>query len=391
MRDFKKKGLRGQYGTEAMQEALLRLHGGASLKATSREFRIPRRTLRRHRDGEVESPGFIKLGRHSVLSEEHETLLVNHIQLMERALFGLNTIDVRKLAYSLAIDLNIKHPFNNESKIAGPDWLKLFLVRHQELSIRIPQATTLARATGFNRPQVDKFFTIFKKVLQDDFQVGISPDRIWNGDETGITNVQKPGKILATKGVRQVGKMTSAERGKTVTVMCAMSATGTYIPPFLIWPRQRMVATLMHGTPPGSTGIATPSGWMDSDTFLHWLEHFVKHAKPSKELPHILIVDGHHSHKTLQAIEYARDHGVIMITLPPHTTHKLQPLDRTFFKSLKSAYNRAADSWMSTNPGRRITFYEMGGIFGKAYVRCEFYCGIPHRFLFKLHGHWIMS
>ena len=98
--------------------------------------------------------------------------------------------------------------------------------------------------------------------------------------------------------------------------------------------------SLMHGTPPGSTGIATPSGWMDSDTFLHWLEH----AKPSKELPHILIVDGHHSHKTLQAIEYARDHGVIMITLPPHTTHKLQPLDRTFFKSLKSAYNRAADS-----------------------------------------------
>ena len=74
MRHFKKKGLRGQYGTEAMQEALLRLHRGASRKVTSREFGIPRRTLRRHRDGEVESPGIIKLGRHSVLSEEHETL-----------------------------------------------------------------------------------------------------------------------------------------------------------------------------------------------------------------------------------------------------------------------------------------------------------------------------
>ena len=42
-------------------------------------------------------------------------------------------------------------------------------------------------------------------------------------DETGITNVHKPGKIIAMKGKRQVSKMTSGVRGAIVTVVCAMS------------------------------------------------------------------------------------------------------------------------------------------------------------------------
>jgi len=41
----------------------------------------------------------------------------------------------------------------------------------------------------------------------------------------------------------------------------------------------------------------------------------------------------------------------------------------TFFKSLKSAYNRNADSWMVANPGKRISVYEIATIFGKAYLQ----------------------
>ena len=43
-------------------------------------------------------------------------------------------------------------------------------------------------------------------------------------DETGISNVHKPANIVATKGARAVGKMTSGEKGKTVTVICATNA-----------------------------------------------------------------------------------------------------------------------------------------------------------------------
>lgn len=164
-----------------------------------------------------------------------------------------------------------------------------------------------------------------------------------------------------------MSKMTSAERGATVTIVCAMSAAGQYLPPMMIWPRKRLPDALMRGAPPGSIGAVSDNGWTDSKLFVKWLLHFVEITKASKDSPHILIVDGHNSHKSLDAVDLAREHGIIMITLPPHCTHKMQPLDRTFFKSLKANYNRAADNYMTTHVGKRITFYEMAELFGRAY------------------------
>ena len=57
------------------------------------------------------------------------------------------------------------------------------------------------------------------------------------------------------------------------------------------------------------------------------------------------------------------------MSLPPHTTHKLQPPNCAFFKQLKSNYNQAADKWMRNHPGRPITVYKICGLFGEAYVR----------------------
>ncbi len=42
---------------------------------------------------------------------------------------------------------------------------------------------------------------------------------------------------------------------------------------------------------------------------------------------HLLIMDGHDNHVTLEAIEQAKEFGLDMITLPSHTSHTLQPLD----------------------------------------------------------------
>ena len=40
--------------------------------------------------------------------------------------------------------------------------------------------------------------------------------------------------------------------------------------------------------------------------------------------PQLLIVDGHSSHFTRGFLEYARDHNIHILCLPPHTTHALQ-------------------------------------------------------------------
>ena len=366
VRTYKRKSERASYGSEALGSALDAVQAGTAVRAASRMYGVPAKTIRRHRDMKVSAPGITTLGsKRTVFKPEYESLLVQHIQDMSKALFGLTTVDVRRLAYDLAEHLKIDHPFKSPS--AGIDWLKGFLRRHSSLSIRAPEATSISRAVGFNRPQVSAFFHVLKDALDKSH---VDALKIWNMDETGLSNVHKPVNIVAIKGARSVGKITSGERGVTVTVLCAMNAAGTFVPPTFVYPRKRMVQSLMNGAPAGALGLCTASGWTDSSIFMRWLQHFTTFIKCSPKDPHILVLDGHHSHKTLEACLFAREKGVIIITFPPHCTHRLQPLDVCFFKSLKSAYNLESGNWMTSNPGRRISVFEVASIFANAYNKC---------------------
>ena len=329
VRNYRRKTTRGAYGTDVLQQALDEIRNGMSVKKASIVYKIPRPTLRRHRDNRVKCPGEVNLGAFQpVLCMQFEQELVSQIQIMEKALYGLTTNDIRRLAYELACKMKLPHNFNKDSCMAGKDWLAGFMARHKELSLRIPQATSISRAVGFNKAKVQNFFTVYKSLLDSN---SFSAQSIWNMDESGISTVQKPMKIVGTKGERQVSRMTSGERGTLVTVICAMSAAGSFIPPMIIFPRMRMAPALMKGAPVGAIGAVSKSGWTDSDLFLAWLKHFAYITNSSKQNQQLLVLDGHHSHKTLAAVEYARENGINMLTLPPHCTHKMQPLDRTFF------------------------------------------------------------
>ena len=71
----------------------------------------------------------------------------------------------------------------------------------------------------------------------------------------------------------------------------------------------------------------------------------------------------------LPAINYARRHGIEFLTIPPHTSHRLQPHDRTFFGPLKTFYSQEADKWMVNHPGRGIAEFEITKFFRAAYER----------------------
>lgn len=126
---------------------------------------------------------------------------------------------------------------------------------------------------------------------------------------------------------------------------------------------------LVKGASPNSIGFASPSGWINEGLFADWLQHFIKFAKPTMSEKHIVILDGHSSHKSLEAVNLARDNDVILISLPPHITHRIQPLDIVFYGPLKTAYNQEADKWTALHPVKRLSDYEVEEAFGRAYSR----------------------
>ena len=45
----------------------------------------------------------------------------------------------------------------------------------------------------------------------------------------------------------------------------------------------------------------------------------------------------------------------------------MQPLDVSVYGPMKAAYKRAVHDWQTMNPGSRVTLYEMGALFGRAF------------------------
>ncbi|XP_072022943.1 uncharacterized protein [Amphiura filiformis] len=248
--------------------------------------------------------------------------------------------------------------------MAGIDWLDGFMKRNETLSLRTPEATSLSRATSWHN--VDTFFNNLQTVLE---RHEFPPEKIWNLDETGCTTVQRPNKVIAKTGAKQVGAIVSAERGQLVTLCCAVSATGNTVPPMMIFPRVNFRDHFINGGPPGSVGAAFPSGWMTSDNFMVFMKHFASHVGCSPTNKVLLILDNHDSHISIEVLDYAKANGIVMVSFPPHCSHKLQPLDRSVYGPFKRYYNTACDAWMLNNKVKTMTIYDIPPIVGQAFPR----------------------
>ena len=168
-----------------------------------------------------------------------------------------------------------------------------------------------------------------------------------------------------------MGQVTSGEPGILVTACCFAFAFGNSIPPYLIFPRVDFKPHMLNGALPGTAGNANPSGWMNGTIFVDVLRHFQHHTQASITNKVLLILDNHESHITIDSLNYCKDNGIVLLTLPPHTSHKLQPLDTTIYGSLKQKFNQACNGSMISNSGRTITIYEISSLFGQAYeVAC---------------------
>ncbi|KAF2887697.1 hypothetical protein ILUMI_18476 [Ignelater luminosus] len=240
----------------------------------------------------------------------------------------------------------------NLQKKVGVDLLHGFMKKNSTLSLRKPESTSLARELGFIKARVDEFFGNYKSVLE---KYEFTPDQIFSLDETGITTVLSPPKVVAPKGKKLIGLVAAVEKGELVTFVGIISATGNALPPVYIFPRVRKIEDYLEDGPALSSTFGNKSGWMTEKLFVKTLEHIVKHTRCNNENEILLLIDNHESHTTLAAILFARENGIVLLSFPPHTSHKLQPLDVEVFGPFKGRCAVSLNDWMSSNPGRTIT------------------------------------
>eukprot|EP00918_Siedleckia_nematoides_P105401 GHVU01230209.1.p1 GENE.GHVU01230209.1~~GHVU01230209.1.p1 ORF type:complete len:440 (-),score=44.58 GHVU01230209.1:307-1626(-) len=301
-------------------------------------------------------------------AQEEEELALN-LQRLADMMRPLRAEDIRKVAYRFARQRRLKHKYNRKTKQLGRVWFYGFMRRRPELSVRKPQPTSRGRAWGFNKEAVFHFYDLVDKVVK---QYNLEDYSIWNADETGLNVVPeiKRQRFVGRKGVKQFGMLTPGERGRNVTCVCACSASDSYIPPYFIFPSKTVDPTWYeHSGPPGCRGMGSKSGWQTATTFRKWLKYFVSVVKCDTSKKVLLLIDGHKSHEVLDCVEEATAMGVEMVSFPPHTTHRLQPLDVAVFGPFKQAFEAALLKELQSSTKDKLTWKDIPRLARQPYLQ----------------------
>ncbi|KAA8587106.1 hypothetical protein FQN60_000942 [Etheostoma spectabile] len=173
-------------------------------------------------------------------------------------------------------------------------------------------------------------------------------------------------RVILPKSATLGCKPTSGLRDH-ISILACFSATGEDIPPFIIYSKAYPggVCYKTQG-PPNALYGWSDSGCVNSDLFKKWfLKHFLLHTP--KERPLLLIFDGHKSPIHLEVVEAARKEDVILLCLPPHCSHILQPLDAGLFVLLKQHFAALLGDGCATDTHYAVSKKEFSSVFKETY------------------------
>jgi len=224
---------------------------------------------------------------------------------------------------------------------------------------RKAQSMNPARAQKLNMFIVNDYFSKLERV-QTDLQLFDKPERIFNMDEKGCQlSLYHQRRVLAKKGSKRV-HLVAPEHGENVTIVACGSATGIVIPPMIIFKGQRKKSHLSDELPPGSAVVMAHKGCMTTSVFIRWIEHFAQY-KPVGDV--LLVYDGAASHLDPSIVDAADSHQIHLFCLPSNTTHELQPMDKSVFRSFETYWDEEVLKFWRLHPDRQVTKDRFGKIF----------------------------
>ena len=91
--------------------------------------------------------------------------LVFQITALADRFYGVSIKKSWPVAYEMACENRVKFPTSwQKNQMAGYDWYAGFNQRHK-LSVRTPEATSMTRATAFNKTIAEEFFNNLVQVM----------------------------------------------------------------------------------------------------------------------------------------------------------------------------------------------------------------------------------
>lgn len=359
VRHYKRKKLPPSYTKEDLQNAVDSVKSRSlSLYRAAKVFKIPKSTLFKRVNGQRGLKSRT-MGRPPALPHEIEQNIANSLVTLEKWGFGLSKKEVIEIMAAYIKQNNLKTPFKNG--IPGNDYFIRFK-KEFNLSQKKPQSVEVARKRSMDPFIITDYFKLLKKELAN-----IPPAQIYNVDETSFCLDPSRVKVVGQKGTA-AHRATSGPGRENISVLMGANAAGEKLPPQIIFKGSWIPDK--EDEFPGMSYAATANGWMDAVTFQqNFTNTFLKHIGP--ERPVVLIYDGHSSHVGLSLVQTAKANDVVIIKLPPHSSHILQPMDLSVFKPLKLMWDEELIKWQRKNYGVKLPKRTFATILSKVWNNIE--------------------
>ena len=214
------------------------------------------------------------------------------------------------------------------SGVPGKGWLRRFHSRHPEIMSRRSQGLEVARAR-FLCPATTE--TLYSNIETLYMTQNYPSGHIWNCDKSRVQACRSGGAtVLARRKSKSVHSIELDQR-EHLSVLRCINAAGGHILNFYILKGIYFCEDYIANCEEGVVMGMQPNAWMTRWLFESWISHFIECLKrgPGIDLNnhHILILDGHNSHVTLEVVRISMESGLDIVSLPSHTSHALQLLD----------------------------------------------------------------
>ena len=299
-----------------------------TLSQIQEETRIPRANLARWR--RILLPGgdpFAPLRRRSRFGlprEIEDQIYAAVLPWLDEGRFCPQSV-LRGLALSIGRPVN---PHFN----AGRKWMKGFLARYG-LSFRTSHPRRRTRA---NDGIIAAFLQEFEVA-----KVQLSPNLIFNMDETAWRLFNGSLRTLARRGADHVSSPAKLDEKDNLTVICTVSLAGEKLPPWVIVKGKTDRCEEKYRRDPRLRSVLgrrlmmthSKNGWATSEVmiaYLVWLSQRVDHHWS------YLVWDLHSSHRDESVKIAAGENHVNLAYIPAGQTSVWQPLDVKVFGALKA-------------------------------------------------------
>jgi hypothetical protein len=326
----------------------LRSSNGLSISAAAKKYGVGRSALSRR----------FNLKAASTAQYHASTRLLNNAQEKELLKY-IRRLCERCLPPTPRIVANIAQEICGEEP--SKNWSTRFVARHKDqLDARYLNTLDLARHRADSKASYEHYFGVLSARIK---KYDILPENMYNMDEKGflIGRLQKTQRVF-TKDLYKQGKLVGVGQDGSrewITVVATICADGTSLSPTLIYKAvsSNLRDTWLDDFEPSRQSCyftSSPNGWTSDELGYSWLTGLFEEetAVKAKRSWRLLFVDGHGSHVNMKFLNWCERHRILIAIYPPHSTHRLQPLDVSVFAPLAHHYSQGLDSLIRQSEGR---------------------------------------